>query len=89
MSSVYRVKLKKTAIKFLQRQDTIRQLQIKEIIEQLRMNPYEVANVKPLQGFEEKTFRVRFGQFRIIYQVIDHELTILVLKIGPRGDVYK
>jgi mRNA interferase RelE/StbE len=34
-------------------------------------------------------YRVRVGDFRIIYQVRDGELVVLVLKIGNRRDVYR
>jgi mRNA interferase RelE/StbE len=33
--------------------------------------------------------RIRIGDWRIIYMVHDHELLVLVIKIGHRGDVYR
>lgn len=42
---------------------------------------------KPLEGSE--FWRLRVGAWRVICDVQDGELVVLVLKIAPRGDVYK
>ena len=34
-------------------------------------------------------YRVRQGDYRIVYQIADHERTITVFKIGHRRDVYR
>ena len=34
-------------------------------------------------------FRVRQGKYRIVYEVQDHDLTVIIFKIGHRGDVYR
>ncbi|WP_096200079.1 type II toxin-antitoxin system RelE family toxin [Bacillus sp. FJAT-45350] len=34
-------------------------------------------------------YRVRVGDLRLIYRVENERLLIIVLKIGPRGDIYK
>ena len=45
------------------------------------------------QGCEKLTgqdrYRVRQGQFRILYMVDDHECVVTVVKIGHRRDVYR
>ena len=33
--------------------------------------------------------RVRQGNYRILYQIIDHDLTVTVIKIGHRREVYR
>jgi len=33
--------------------------------------------------------RLRIGQWRAIYQLRETELIVLVLDVGPRGDIYK
>ncbi|AXF56549.1 type II toxin-antitoxin system RelE family toxin [Salicibibacter kimchii] len=35
------------------------------------------------------TFRKRVGDFRIIFEVDQGDLIVLVLKVGSRGDIYK
>jgi mRNA interferase RelE/StbE len=37
----------------------------------------------------EHTFKGRVGDWRVIYEIRNDELVILVLKIAPRGEVYR
>jgi mRNA interferase RelE/StbE len=37
----------------------------------------------------EKTWRIRVGDYRIIYEIHDDRLVILVVRVGHRGDVYR
>ena len=51
-------------------------------------DPYsQHANVRPLKGRD--AFRLRIGDWRVIYEVRDEELLVFVLTIGPRGQVYR
>ncbi len=44
------------------------------------------ADVKPITG-ETDLYRIRVGKYRILFVVIEN--TLLVTKMGPRGDIYK
>jgi mRNA interferase RelE/StbE len=44
---------------------------------------------KALRGRHEGLRRVRSGDYRIVYHVEDDRLLVLVVKIGPRRDVYR
>ena len=55
-------------------------------INSLRENPRAEGCVK--LSNQEK-YRVRQGVYRIIYEVQDTELIILVVKVARRGQVYK
>lgn len=46
------------------------------------------SGVKSLIGLE-RLYRLRVGDYRIIYEVQDQDLSILVMKIGHRKDVYR
>jgi mRNA interferase RelE/StbE len=44
--------------------------------------------VKKLKG-EENAYRIRIRDYRIIYEIRDQELLILVIKIGHRREIYQ
>jgi mRNA interferase RelE/StbE len=45
------------------------------------------AGAEKLSGHD--LYRVRQGNHRILYELIDHDLTVTVIKIGHRRDVYR
>ncbi|MDP3048163.1 MAG: type II toxin-antitoxin system RelE/ParE family toxin [Thermodesulfovibrionales bacterium] len=44
------------------------------------------VDIKPIAG-EENICRIRVGKYRILTTIVEN--TVLIIKIGPRGDVYK
>ncbi len=55
-------------------------------IKQLREDPRGDGCIKLSN---QERYRVRQGNYRIIYEIKDSKLIILVVKIAHRGDVYK
>lgn len=61
---------------------------IRSKLGQVAADPYaHHSNVTKLQN--RPGFRLRVGDWRVIYEIQDDQLVILVLKIAPRGDVYQ
>jgi mRNA interferase RelE/StbE len=56
-------------------------------IEDLARDPFSAANVRKLVGLPG--YRLRVGDWRVIYDVESGRLVVRVLKIGPRGGVYQ
>ena len=56
-------------------------------VEALAANP-RPANSKKLKG-DEDFYRVRVGDWRIVYQIEKQRLVVLVVRIGHRRDVYR
>ena len=84
---MYKIIIKKEAAKSLNRLPRNPAKTIREKIEAIAANPYaEHPNAKKLQGREG--YRLRVGDWRVIYEIQDDQLVILVLKIAPRGEVY-
>lgn len=54
-------------------------------IESLADNPRQLRS-KKLSGQEK--YRLRYGVYRILYSIQDDELTIWIVKVGHRKDVY-
>ncbi|MDD5094812.1 MAG: type II toxin-antitoxin system RelE/ParE family toxin [Dehalococcoidia bacterium] len=61
---------------------------IREKLDRIAEDPHAThKNATRLQ--KTPAFRLRIGDWRVIYEIDGHELRILVLKIGPRGGAYK
>jgi len=56
-------------------------------IESMRTNPFP-SNVKRVEGRKDKTFRVRVGQYRIIYLVYRNRKLLFISDIDKRSRVY-
>ncbi|MDI3463545.1 MAG: addiction module toxin, RelE/StbE family [Nitrospira sp.] len=63
------------------------QKRIVKRLKSLRENP-RPQGVKKLAG-EEDLYRIREGDYRIIYTIQDKEFIVLVVKIGNRKEVYR
>lgn len=85
-----RIEYKKAAVKAINSMDRPTKQRIKEAIEGLTKNPPE-GDIKLMQGFHDGAMRLRVGKYRIIFRYDsygDIEI-LLILDIGPRGDIYK
>ena len=85
---VYRIRLTKDAekslLKVTQSLPAIGH-KISEKIELLKTNPH--LGMK-LQGSDRETRRVVVGDYRIVYEVYEELLLIVVVYAGPRGGAY-
>jgi mRNA interferase RelE/StbE len=59
---------------------------ILERIEALREDPRPPGSVK-LSGMEY--YRIRQGDYRIVYEIQDAVLVVIVIKVGHRRDIYR
>lgn len=63
--------------------------ELNKILEKIR----SLSNVPRPTGSEKLTdrelFRVRQGRYRILYSVQDHDLSIWIVKVGHRKDIYR
>jgi mRNA interferase RelE/StbE len=87
MPGRYTVQIKRSALKGLQGLPGHRQAQLRKQIDSLAENPRPRGVIK-LAG-DENLYRVRVGDYRIIYQIQDKVLVVLVVKIGHRREVYR
>lgn len=60
---------------------------IGEKIETLKNDPYP-QGVQKVQSEAPKVYRIRSGKYRVIYQVQNDRLIILVLRIAHRSSAY-
>ncbi len=81
----YTVHLSSTAVKALKKIPQKDQLRIAGVIELLAENPLP-SKASKLSGREG--YRVRSGNYRVIYTFERNQLEVLVIKIGHRRDIY-
>lgn len=61
---------------------------LSEKLDQIAADPYaKIGNVTRLRN--RQGYRLRVGKWRLIYEIQNDELVILVIKIATRGDIYK
>lgn len=53
----------------------------------LTEDPFPVGHVK-LSG-SERAYRIRVGNYRIIYEVLADVLLIEIVRVGDRNDIYR
>ncbi len=83
----FKIEVSKSVIKKLK---TLPIKDVKKIvssIQSLAINPYP-DGCRKLTG-ELATYRVRQGNYRIIYEIENGKMRILILKVGHRKDIYK
>lgn len=82
----YKINFKKSVAKDLR---NIPEADVKRIlnrIDKLSDNPRAEGCIK-LSG--QELYRLRQGQYRIIYEIRDNELVVTVIKVSHRSGVYK
>ena len=86
--NMFTVEYSKTAIKTLKRLPRNVANRLLDKMDEIAKAPFEHhRNVKPLKG--SPYYRLRVGDWRIVYEIQEKRINILVLKIAPRGEVYK
>jgi mRNA interferase RelE/StbE len=78
----YRIEIKTKARKFIEKQNPEQQIRILKAI-------YKIpdGDIKRLKG-QNGLYRLRVGDYRIIYSMDNNRLVIMIMNIGNRGDIY-
>jgi len=82
----YKVEWKRSAAKELRDLPKAVIARILNAVEQLSTNPYP-AGVRKLVG-SEHTYRIRVGDYRVLYTVTSSSLIVEVIRVGDRKDIY-
>lgn len=83
----YNVELTRTAEKQLRRIAKRARNRLVEAIRGLADRPRPIG-ARKLQGYDD-VYRIRVGQYRVVYEVRDDRVIVIVLKVGHRKDIYK
>jgi mRNA interferase RelE/StbE len=83
--SEYRIELRPAAVRALRKLDKPTRLRIQGVIALLAEDPRPPA-ARALQG--RPGWRVRVGDYRVIYTVADDVLLVLIVALGHRREIY-
>jgi mRNA interferase RelE/StbE len=83
----YEVRITPAARKELDRLPQQSRRRIEAAILGLAVEP-RPSGCRKLQGVDD-TYRIRVGNYRVIYHVYDAELVVLIVKVGDRKDIYR
>ena len=89
---MYRVELSREAQGFYERCDKVVAKKLSRCFEALEENPrppHAGNNVKALKGRWAGSYRYRLGDVRVVYAINDREVTVYVITIARRSDVYE
>jgi len=85
---VYKIVFTKNAYKSFRRIPKNVVDRIRKKLDLIAKDPYtKRSNVTKLQN--RPGYRLRVGDWRVIYDIRTNELIILVLKVGSRGEIYR
>ena len=81
----YRIKIDREALKFLSALPKKMEQQITRKIDLLKTNPHPAGHKK----LKDNVYRIRSGNYRVIYRIINDQIIIHILAIGNRKDIYR
>lgn len=83
---MYEVRISSRATKVLEKLPDGLYEQITETIQELSINP-RPPGCKKLKG--RQGYRIRVGDYRVVYEIEDDKLLVLVIEIGHRREIYR
>jgi len=84
----FNLEIHRKALKFLEKLNEDAKGRILEKIKKLRETPFLPEAVK-IQGRKEELYRIRVGNYRILYYIDQQSSTIFILKVDKRPRVYR
>lgn len=87
MGDAYRLQILPAARRQLEHLPRQPQLRVREAIRGLAANPHP-HGAKLLSG-DHSMWRIRVGDYRVLYQIRGDTLVVLIVRIGHRRDVYR
>ncbi len=82
----YSVRIKRSAARELADIPNPARTRIVEAIDSLREEP---LTGRPLKGGLRGLRRLRVGDYRVVYELLDGELVLLVVRVAHRSDAYR
>jgi mRNA interferase RelE/StbE len=81
----YKIEIKRSAAKEINKLPDKEIKRVLKIIDSLAENPRPAGSLKLSN---DDKYRIRFGVYRLVYEIFDDLLLIIVVKVAHRKDVY-
>jgi mRNA interferase RelE/StbE len=86
---MYKVELSHEARRFYDRCGKVASRKLARCFGSLEKNPREGNNIKALTGPFAGSYRYRVGDLRVVYTINDQAVTVFIITIAKRSDVYR
>jgi len=83
---LYLVTFRASAVKELRKLPPAARQQVSEVIDCLAHDP-RPHGVKKMVGVD--AWRIRVGDYRVIYSIVDEQLVVEIIKLGNRREIYR
>ena len=83
----FKIEWKRTALKELEKLPRPMISRIVSAVDNLSSNPFP-PGVRKLVGTED-IYRIRVGDYRVLYNIIENKLVIEIIRVRHRKDVYR
>ena len=83
----YKIEFTRRAVRDLESLPASERQRVGRRIDALSANP-RPHGIRKLHGAEEM-YRIRVGDYRVIFSITDRKLLILVIRVGNRKDIYE
>jgi mRNA interferase RelE/StbE len=87
MRAAYDVQFAASAARFFRKLEPPLQRRLARAIDALAINPRPYGVVKLTD--EDDLYRLRVGEYRIVYKIQDSQLIVLIVAVGHRRDIYR
>jgi len=86
---MYKLELSQEAQRFYERCDKPIAKKLARCFQSLEKDPRQGNNIKPLKGKFAGSYRYRLGDLRVVYTIHDSAVTVFVITIAKRSDIYE
>ena len=84
----YKIKFNRKYLKNIEKVPKKSRHQIVESIRNLAIDP-RPNGCKKLKGSKDPLYRIRCGDYRVVYTIRDDILVVLIIEVGPRSSIYR
>lgn len=84
----YEIEISESAERSLEKIPKKDRLKILEKIDALEQDPKPTGSSQ-LKGYKEPLYRIRSGDYRIVYLVKQEVLVVLIVEVGHRREIYR